>query len=477
MTLDEWVRQLEDQETPVFRQTALEVAEIAADPESGADALSRLIVRDPLLTTKVLKLSNSAFYNPSGRPVPNIGRALLVLGMERIRTICLSVALVETMQRGKRLDRVRRELARSLLAAVLARSIAVETRLAMLDEIFVSALLRRIGPLLFWCIGGEEATTLDGVLRETQDDPATERAVLGFHLAHVSLPLAEHWKLSKLLVEILRGRIGTAPAKAVLQGWEMAGALSDGWGSPRAKAAFAPLAGHLEVDGAQATLVVARAVRDARAWAQEIGAEELCGFLPEPPPEGGEIDALYVEPPAPVAAPVAHRETVRVPKLAEILEELAALQALSEIPRIPPLILDALQHGLGMDRAVFAAYENTSGAMTCRLAQGLGSETARGSWRFVVRVQMADSFSRSLERNLPVVFDPVASKRPLALPDTLEDQLAGTALVFLPLKVQGRVLGAFCGDRGPSGRGLDPACVEGFRMLSEGLEATLSRLR
>lgn len=477
MTLDEWVRQLEDQETPVFRQTALEVAEIAADPESGADALSRLIVRDPLLTTKVLKLSNSAFYNPSGRPVPNVGRALLVLGMERIRTICLSVALVETMQRGKRLDRVRRELARSLLAAVLARAIAVETRLAMLDEIFVSALLRRIGPLLFWCIGGDEATTLDGVLRETQDDPATERAVLGFHLAHVSLPLAERWKLSALLVEILRGRIGTGPAKAVLQGWEMAGALAEGWGAPRAKAAFGPLAEHLEVDGAQATLVVARAVRDARAWALEIGAEELCGFLPEPPPEGGEVEALYVEPPAPVREPVPLQESVRVPKLAEILEELAGIRALAEIPRVPPLILDALQHGLGMDRVVFVAYENTSGAMTCRLAQGQGSESARGTWRFVVRVQMADSFSRSLERNLPIVFDPDSSKRPLSLPDTLEDLLAGAALVFLPLKVQGRVLGAFCGDRGPSRRGLDPACIEGFRMLSEVLESALSRLR
>lgn len=476
MTLDEWVRQLEDQETPVFRQTALEVAEIAADPESGSDALARLIVRDPLLTTKVLKLSNSAYYNPSGRPIPNIGRALLVLGMERIRTICLSVALVETMQKGKRLDRVRRELARSLLAAVLARTIAVETRQAMVDEIFVSALLRRIGPLLFWCIGGDEATTLDGVLRETQDDPATERAVLGFHLAHVSLPLAERWKLSPLLVEILRGRIGTAHAKAVLHGWEMAGALSDGWGHARAKAGFAPLSEHLGVDGAQATMVVARAVRDARAWALEIGAEELCGFLPEPPPEGGEIDALFTEPEAPPARS-SPQESVRVPKLAEILEELAGLHALGEIHRVPPLVLDGLHHALGMDRAVFVAYENTSGAMTCRLAQGDGSDQARGSWRFVVRVQMADSFSRSLERNIPIVFDPVTSKRPLSLPDSLETTLADTSLLFLPFRVQGRVIGAFCGDRASSRRGLDPACIEGFRMLAESLESTLARLR
>jgi HD-like signal output (HDOD) protein len=476
MTLDEWVRQLEDQETPVFRQTALEVAEIAADPESGADALSRLIVRDPLLTTKVLKLSNSAFYNPSGRPIPNVGRALLVLGMERIRIICLSVALVETMQKGKRLDRVRRELARSLLAAVLARSIGVETRQAMLDEIFVSALLRRIGPLLFWCIGGEEATTLDGVLRESQDDPATERAVLGFHLAHVSLPLAEGWKLSPLLVEILRGRIGTPHAKAVLHGWEMAGALSEGWGSARAKAALAPLSEHLGVDGLQGTLVVARAVRDARAWALEIGAEELCGFLPEPPPEGGEIEALYMEP-EPPPSPPSHQESVRVPRLAEILEELAGIQVLAEIHRLPPLVLDGLHHALGMDRAVFAAYENTSGAMTCRLAQGEGSDKARGSWRFVVRVQMADSFSRSLERNLPIVFDPATSKRPLSLPDDLESILADAAVLFLPFRVQGRVIGAFCGDRAPSRRGLDPACVEGFQMLAEALEATLARLR
>jgi len=475
MTLHEWVRQLEEQETPVFRQTALEVAEIAADPESGADSLVRLIGRDPLLTTKVLKLSNSAFYNPSGRAIQNIGRALLLLGMERIRTICLSVALVESMQAGKRLHRVRRELARSLLAAVLSRTIAQEVPEGALDEIFVSALLRRIGPLLFWCMGGDEATALDAIVREGQDDPASEKAILGFQLAQISLLLAEDWKLSKLLVEILRGRTAMGPARSVVLGWEVAASLSAGWGSLSAREGVGRVAEFLDLDIPRASQIVARATRDARTWAQEIGADEVCAFLPEPPAAGRELDDLFVET-EPGTVP-ATPDAIRVPRLAQCLGKLADLATTADLPRLPEIVLDGLHTGLGMDRALYAAYQAPSGELRCRAAVGEGSDALLQAWRFTQQMQMADSLSRSLERNMPLLFDPAGTARAPSLPESLEPFLRGAAFVFLPLRIQGRVMGVFCADRSPSRRTLDTASIEGFKMLCEAVHEALARVR
>jgi len=475
MTLNEWVRQLEEQETPVFRQTALEVAEIAANPDSGADALAHLIQRDPMLTAKVLKLSNSAFYNPSGKPIQTVSRALLLLGMERVQAICMSVALVETMQSGKRLDRVRRELARSILAAVLARTLGLETLEGALDEIFVAALLRRIGPMLFWSSGGEEATTLDGVLRASGDDPATERAVLGFQLAHISLLLAEQWKLSSLLVELLRGRSGSRPARAVLHGWETAQALLDGWGSERAHQGIQRVATYLKIDGSQATLLVAAATREARSWAREIGADPICAFLPEPPPPGKELDNLYVErePSTVVSTP----DSIRIPRLALTLQGLAEVAVVTDLHRLPAIVLDGLHIGLGMDRALFAVYLPATGEIRCRHAVGEGADSLMQNWRFTMRLQMADSLSRAMERNLPLAFDPLSKDRLPSLPETLDSFLGGVAFLFLPVRVQGRLMGAFCADRGPSRRSLDAAAQEGFRILCSSLEETIARVR
>ncbi|XOV89180.1 MAG: HDOD domain-containing protein [Pseudomonadota bacterium] len=55
------------------------------DPNSSATDFVEIISRDPVLTTNVLRLVNSAFYNPSGRDIDSIHRAVVVLGLDGLR--------------------------------------------------------------------------------------------------------------------------------------------------------------------------------------------------------------------------------------------------------------------------------------------------------------------------------------------------------------------------------------------------------
>lgn len=475
MPLQEWFNRLEEQESPLFRQTVLEIVEIAADPDTGSDRLSRLVLRDPLLTARILRLSNTAYYNPSGRPIQTIDRAILLLGMERIRVLCIGALLIETMHEGMRLKRLQHELGRSIHAALIARALGLEMMEGALDEIFLAALLRHIGHLLFWSLGGEEAVALDSLLRGTGEDQAAEKAVLGFHLAQITLMAAEQWKLSRLLLDLFQEEEPSNAVRCVRNAWALAQSLEDGWGTPHARDGLSNIANFLGIDCAQAAVLMARATRDAHGWAIEMGADDVCEVIPSPPEEGSEVDSLFVDPePSSTFVPP---ESVRVPHMAQTLQDLASIKEVTDFHRIPPIVLAGLHVGLGMDRAVFAVHLPASGELRCRAALGEGVDDLLERWRFVQRFQMADSLSRALESGTPLEYDPTDTIRPPAIPEELDPFLRGAAFIFLPVRVQGRLMGAFCADRGPSQRNLDPVALEGFHILSAALSDAIARVK
>lgn len=474
MALQLWFQKMEEHETPLFRQTSLDVAEIAADPESGSDRLSHLILRDPLLVARILRMANTAFYNPSGKPIQTIPRAILLLGLERIRTLCLSAILVETLQSGKWLHRIQHELGRSIHAGLLARAIGQQTGEGALDEIFLAGLMRHIGTILFWSVGGEDASHLDQALKDSDQDTALEKAVLGFQLKDLTNMVCEQWKLSRLLVDMSSAESLTGPMLCVVHGWSLALALEDGWGSESARDGLAKVSGYLDVDCAQAALLMAKVTREAHLWATEMGAEEVCSSIPDPPEEGSEVDSLFMDQ---ELSPPPAGDAPRIPQIARVIEELSLLRDPTDFHKIPEVVLRGLVEGLGMDRALFAAHVPTAGELRCRIVHGASTEGLQERWRFVPRFQLADSLSRALETGSPIAHDPGDPSRQISLPETLEPYLKDAAFLFLPVSAQGRILGAFCADRASSRRGLDPTTVEGFQMIRKGVEDAIARTR
>lgn len=76
---------------PTGSGTALEVLWLADDPEIGVGELGRTIMRDPGLTTRVMRVANSAYYGLSGR-VTSATFAISVLGVDTVRAIAAAAA-------------------------------------------------------------------------------------------------------------------------------------------------------------------------------------------------------------------------------------------------------------------------------------------------------------------------------------------------------------------------------------------------
>ncbi|WP_242445718.1 HDOD domain-containing protein [Chromatium okenii] len=200
--LDEWVALICEQEMPVFDMTARKVIAFTSDELAPISELANVILRDAALTARVLKLANSVFYNPMGVSISTITRSVVVLGFNAVRDICLAVRLIDALVKGAARERLGHELALALHTATQARALAKNDKSS--EEIFIAALLMRVGEMAFWCYSDEVGEMLMQLYN--QPGMTQERAqeqILGFRLSQLSRRLIQEWQLTELLQRAL----------------------------------------------------------------------------------------------------------------------------------------------------------------------------------------------------------------------------------------------------------------------------------
>jgi HD-like signal output (HDOD) protein len=65
------------------------------DFEGNGREMGALILKDLGLTSRILRLGNSAMFNRSGRPILSVAHAMVLLGWDRIRNLMSTVRFVE----------------------------------------------------------------------------------------------------------------------------------------------------------------------------------------------------------------------------------------------------------------------------------------------------------------------------------------------------------------------------------------------
>lgn len=79
------------EEMPSHPTVALRVLWLVDDPNSDVARLARTVELDPLLSARLLRISNSAFYSLR-TPVTNVPRAIAALGFATVRSLAASAA-------------------------------------------------------------------------------------------------------------------------------------------------------------------------------------------------------------------------------------------------------------------------------------------------------------------------------------------------------------------------------------------------
>jgi HD-like signal output (HDOD) protein len=135
-------------EFPVFSRNVMELMNLRDDSHYPLQEVARIILRDLSLTTKILKVARSVFYQSYHRQVHTVTSAVSFLGFDRIRDLSLGLEYFEKLQQTPALSHFKRLVITSYLTAIYSQELAGERSQSRREEIFLNGLLYNIGELI-----------------------------------------------------------------------------------------------------------------------------------------------------------------------------------------------------------------------------------------------------------------------------------------------------------------------------------------
>ena len=132
---------------PAFSANIQELLGILEDPYYPVYEVSRVVLRDVSLTTQILKLVNSIYFQSRQRQVHTISSAVMIMGFELVRDLAVGLRLFENFQKSASLDKVKRLMFLSFFMALAAQELARQDHRYDGEELFLTALLYNFGEL------------------------------------------------------------------------------------------------------------------------------------------------------------------------------------------------------------------------------------------------------------------------------------------------------------------------------------------
>jgi two-component system cell cycle response regulator len=189
---------------PSLPTIAIEVIELCRQSDINIRQIATTISNDPALTTKILRTVNSSYYGLS-QSVSTISHALVILGLNSVKTLALGFSLVGGMKGSSDREELMGFWQRSLYSAVASRTIAKHIGLAQHEEAFLGGLLQDVGVMAMLETLGDEYQAL---VQEAAGDHARlrdlEQAQLETDHAEIGGALAEEWRLPPILLTPIR---------------------------------------------------------------------------------------------------------------------------------------------------------------------------------------------------------------------------------------------------------------------------------
>jgi putative nucleotidyltransferase with HDIG domain len=187
------------QKMPSLPTTVAKVLEVCNNPRTSPADLNHVISLDPVLVGRVLKLINSAYYG-LGQQVTSLVRAIIMLGINTVKNLALSSAVLHNLSSKKDFQALdmegfwRHSLCVGVAAKVIARRRGVDAKLA--EEYFTAGLLHDIGKIPLNAVLSKEYVLAISVSdRERISLHLSEQKMIGVDHATAGSMIAAAWRL------------------------------------------------------------------------------------------------------------------------------------------------------------------------------------------------------------------------------------------------------------------------------------------
>ncbi len=173
------------------------------DDRVGAKELAQIISQDASLTSKVLKLANSAFYGRFKR-IATAEQAVMTVGFREIKTIVMSIGLFGAFSNKISEATLLKFWVHALLSASAIQLIGDRKQEMSVEKLYFGGLLHDIGKFVFCILYGDEYLALAARCdEEGRELIAEEKALYGMNHGTVGGWLAERWHFPSELQEVI----------------------------------------------------------------------------------------------------------------------------------------------------------------------------------------------------------------------------------------------------------------------------------
>jgi len=190
---------------PTFPVILNKCSELLQDPFVSTSKMAKVISKDQSITSKLLRLVNSALYGFPHR-ISSVNQAILILGFNNIRTLILSFSVFDTLLKdNKSLGFDMGEFWKhSIGCGAAAKVIGSRMGIRQPEESFVAGLLHDIGKVVLSQFFLDDFIS---VLKIAQEKNIlfieAEEQVLGITHAEIGGYLANRWNLPDSLTKVI----------------------------------------------------------------------------------------------------------------------------------------------------------------------------------------------------------------------------------------------------------------------------------
>jgi putative nucleotidyltransferase with HDIG domain len=198
---------------PAFPKSVQKVLELTRDVASTPKDLVEVIDKDPVLTVKILKVVNSAYYSLP-KQITSVGHAVVYLGFNTIKNLALSIAAIGMLPKENAAGFDGQQyLLHSLATAGIARKLAMRVDDADPMDCFIAGLLHDFGKVvLAQFMPNEFRAALEQSRVHGISLHQALQVVLGADHTVVGGMLVEKWRFAPHLIETIRNQHGSSLA-------------------------------------------------------------------------------------------------------------------------------------------------------------------------------------------------------------------------------------------------------------------------
>lgn len=181
-------------------QTLAEVLRVTREEDSSTQELAKVLLRDPAMTAKVLRIANSPYYG-AGRTISTVTQAVVTLGMRTVTALTLSTSVYKLVGDWKTaIDRTR-FWRHSLEVAIGSRMIYEALGKKQSEEAFVAGLLHDIGILVLENSFPDKYKQIWQRVQQGENLAELEEQLWGTNHARVGKFLLEQWHIPSPICE------------------------------------------------------------------------------------------------------------------------------------------------------------------------------------------------------------------------------------------------------------------------------------